>query len=171
MSGAFPTLADFTFRTEQREAFARGPLREHWFESYPDIFDDRDVRNVRNRPERHFYEWLVAVSLYHATGRLSLVEKYPFAHARKQESLRRLGADRLLAFFRAQWTAGTSENAFGRLQPPDLLLYDPAGTDYVFCEVKGPGDRLRPEQVAYFLALQEATVRPVYTVRLRPASF
>lgn len=171
MTDGFPVLAELTFREAQRRAFAGGALREHWAEAYPDLFDARDLKNVRHRPARHFYEWLAAVSLFHVTGWLSLVETYPFAHVRKQDTLRRLGADRLLAFFQAQRTPGTPASAFGRRQPPDLLLYDPAGTDRVFCEVKGPGDGLRPEQADYFRALREATDRPVYTVHVRPAPF
>ena len=158
-----PVLARLAFRPSQRALFAAGPLRERWAERYPDLFDARDLEGARNQPGYHFYEWLAAVSLFESTGWLSLVEKYQFAHERKRAVLDRLGAQRLVDFFAEQ------HEAFGRLQAPDLLLYDPDGTDFVFCEVKGPRDRLRPEQARYFAALEAAAGRPVYAVTV--ASF
>ena len=40
-------------------------------------------------------------------------------------------------------------------------------SDWFFCEVKGPGDALRPEQVRKFDALAAMTGRPVRLLRLR----
>ena len=160
----FPVLCRLTYRPAQRKAFAAGSLRERWAGRYPELFDDRDVRNARSRPEKHFYGWLAAVALYESTGWRSLVEKYQFAHPRKQAVLRRLGADALVDFF------ATQREAFGALQAPDLL-HNPGGAGYALCEVKGPNDRLRPEQAAYFRALSEAAGRPVFTVLVHPTPF
>src|SRR3954447_5717786 len=49
----------------------------------------------------------------------------------------------------------------GSAQPPDLLMYAPDLSDWCFCEVKGPADALRPQQVRKFDALATMTGRPV----------
>jgi hypothetical protein len=56
---------------------------------------------------------------------------------------------------------------FGTTQPPDLLMCAPDRSDYFFCEVKGPGDRLRSAQRAFFDALSEVSGKPIHMVRLR----
>ncbi len=44
---------------------------------------------AENQPDYHFWEWLAAIVLYHATGYRALVEKYAYAnHPRKQEMSR-----------------------------------------------------------------------------------
>jgi hypothetical protein len=65
--------------------------------------------------------------------------------------LQKLGASELLEFFDSQGKAG-----FGRRQAPDLLVYAPDLSEFYFCEVKGPKDRLRPVQIEYFRAMAKA---------------
>ena len=158
----FPLLAEVPTTATQRDAFRAGGLRERWAKTYAPLglFDDDDLRIARAQPTSHFCEWLVAVGLFETMGWLSLVEKYQFAHERKQDVLRRLGAESLL-----QFVAGQRE-AFGSLQVPDLLVYAPDFSDYFLCEVKGPNDRLRPEQVRYFRALRDETERTIYVARV-----
>ena len=158
----FPLLAEVPTTAAQRNAFRTGALRERWAETYapPGLFDADDLRIARTQPGSHFYEWLVAVTLFETMGWLSLVEKYQFAHERKQEVLRSLGADALVRFVAGQ------RLAFGSLQAPDLLVYAPDFSDYFLCEVKGPTDRLRPEQARYFRALREAAGRPIFVARV-----
>ena len=79
-------------------------------------------------------------------------------------SLTGSGLTRSCAFSRRS----ASGSATSRLQTS--FLYRPGAPDYAFCEVKGPGDRLRREQTDYFRALREATGRPVYTLTLAPVS-
>ena len=53
----------------------------------------------------------------------------------------------------------------GRAQGPDLLVYARDFSDWFFCEVKGPGDRLHPEQKRKFEALAAASGKPVRLLR------
>ena len=55
--------------------------------------------------------------------------------------------------------------------PPDVFAYAPDKSDFFFCEVKGPGDRLREPQVKYFQLLQEVSGKPVYTIKYNFAPF
>jgi hypothetical protein len=110
------------------------------------IFDEKDLEIARNQPKYHFYEWAVAVHLIQAAGYLSLVEQYEFAsHERKQAVLERLvpmEVRRLLVDARLK-----------RVQCPDLFLYREDDHEWRFCEVKGPGDSLRPRQEEFFREL------------------
>src|SRR3954452_10144677 len=113
-----------------------------------------------SQPAVHFYEWLGAVVLHHTTGYLSLVEKYEFAtHPRKRQIV-----DQLLP--RAVRDALRDRNQ-GRAQAPDLLMYAEDLSDWFFCEVKGPGDRLRDEQVRKFGLLAGMTPTPVRLIEFR----
>ena len=164
MSGLdrFPILARLACHPRQRQAFEDGALRERWAATYGPlgVIDDDDLRLARNQPWSHYYEWLAAITLFEATGWLSLIEKYQFpVHARKQSVLRELEAHDLLAFFAAQ------KPVHGSLQAPDLLLYAPDRSAYRLCEVKGPTDTYRPEQIAYFEALRESVGCEIGTVR------
>jgi hypothetical protein len=112
-----------------------------WLRSYPDIFDDDDLRLVKTQPTRHFPEWFAAIHLYHRDGALSLVEKYGCcSHPRKLpvwESLFTKRRRQLLD------TICADEG----VQGPDLLVYAPDKSWCYFAEVKGPGDRLSTAQV------------------------
>ena len=55
----------------------------------------------------------------------------------------------------------------GRAQPPDLLMYAQDLSDWFFCEVKGPGDRLRAEQLSKFEALAETSGKAVRLLHLK----
>ena len=55
----------------------------------------------------------------------------------------------------------------GRAQAPDLLMYAEDLSDWFFCEVKGPGDRLRDEQVRKFELLANMTSKPVRLLEFR----
>ena len=53
------------------------------------------------------------------------------------------------------------------MQGPDLLVYARDFSDRFFCEVKGPGDRLRPEQKSKLGALATVSGKPVRLLRLK----
>lgn len=55
----------------------------------------------------------------------------------------------------------------GGAQAPDLFLHDPSGTDGMFCEVKGPRDRLRESQIELFASLATVTDREVGLLRVK----
>jgi hypothetical protein len=136
----------------EKTRFHAGPLRIEWAVQYHQIFDEQEVRIAANQAGGHFFEWFAAVHLHETTGWLSLVESYQFKVQKwKRNVLRKLGAADLIEFFDNQEKAG-----FGRRQAPDLLVYAPDLSDFYFCEVKGPTDRLRPMQKEYFEAVSTA---------------
>ena len=51
-------------------------------------------------------------------------------------------------------------------QCPDLALYLPDFSDWFFCEVKGPTDRLSPAQKRYFSRLEDVSGKPVRSIKL-----
>ncbi len=151
-------LGRFAYTEEQRDRWRSGLLPERWQAAYPELFDEDDLRITRNQPDNHFFEWLAAIHVYHATGWLSLVEKYAYAnHPRKQAIFHEL--------FDVAWASEIED--YDRWQLPDLLLYRPDRSEFRFCEVKGRHDRLRPEQARYFEEVRRVTGRPIYVVEYR----
>lgn len=156
-------LGEFKFLAAQKKSWKRGPLREHWAMAYPHLFDADDIRQSRTQGPKgyHFIEWLGAITLHHLTGYHALVSKYEFAnHARKKEVIRTLLSPEAVAFMRARTARRIT-------QCPDLLMYAPDFSDCFFCEVKGPGDRLRPSQQSFFKELNWLTGKTVYVLRFR----
>ncbi len=150
-------------RRSQQVLWRDGRLMPEWAQRFPELFDEQDVRTAENQPQYHFVEWLAAIVLHHATGFLALVEKYPYAnHPRKQEIVAKLLPADVLPILR-----GTE---YGRAQAPDLLMYAPDLSDWFFCEVKGPRDRLRPVQVNKFEGLAMVSGKPVRPLHLKWAS-
>ena len=50
-----------------------------------------------------------------------------------------------------------------RTQWPELFVYVPDNLmDWLFCEVKGPGDRISKEQQRLFEKIASVSARPVY---------
>ncbi len=145
------------FNAKEREKFRAGDLREEWARIYPQLFDEDDIRIARAQPTYHFYEWLAAVSIFKQTGELSLVEQYQFSsHRRKRLVVARLMTPELVRFIE---TAST--------QVPDLLVYANDFSDWYFCEVKSPTDKVSPAQEKYFTALERVSGKPVYVLTLR----
>lgn len=128
----------FTYHATQRERFRTGTLAEEWREKYPELFDAEDLKLLTTAHQRryHFFEWLSAILLYEATGYLSLVEGYTAkTHPKKRERLELM----------------VGPETFKRLDElqsgqPDLFVYRMETKSWFFCEVKGPGDRIRKNQ-------------------------
>jgi hypothetical protein len=73
---------------------------------------------------------------------LSLIEQYEFkAYGRKREVVKRLLPPEVFTL------VTDHKPCFGGVQCPDLLTYSPDYSDWFFCEVKGPGDRLQKSQL------------------------
>lgn len=143
----------------QRERFRSGPLRDEWASRYPDIFDMQDVEICRNQPNYHFFEWLASVVIFEATGYLSLVEKYETAkHRRKVEIFRSFVDPIVYANVMADHSS-----------VPDIFSYDLASGDWMFCEVKGRGDRLSSAQKMRIGELEEISQRRVLLARFQLA--
>ncbi len=159
----FEVSGTFTFQSKQRERFRSGGLSRTWRERYPELFDDDDLRTLRTEYGRryHFFEWLAAILIYESTGYLSLVEQYEFDnHPRKREILRRIVSPELFALI-------IDHQRPNYAQCPDLLVYAPDLTDWLFCEVKGPGDEIKPNQRDFFNLLFEKSGKPIKVVQFR----
>ena len=156
-------LGTFPFSVDQRERFCQGELWRLWAEQYPMLFDadDRNLALGQASMGYHFYEWLAAIRLHEACGFHALVGKYQFSkHRRKQEIARALLPKGVQAVLHDTAT-------HGRTQGPDLLMYAPDRSAFFFCEVKGPGDTLKPAQRKLFDALAEATGRDIGVLKFR----
>ncbi len=152
------------YHERQRERFRTGQLVIEWHESYPSLFDKQDFKIAANQAHLgyHFFEWLAAIILYKSLGLLSLVEQYEFrVHQRKQEVLTKTMSEKMLSLIREH------QSEFGNVQCPDLLVYAPDYSDWFFCEVKGPGDRVRDNQLKFFEALAEAGKKPIRVIKFR----
>ncbi len=155
------TFGTFAVSHQQRGRFANGQLSQDWYEKYPTIFDEDDLRLVKTQPQNHFYEWLAAILIYYSTGYYSLVEKYQYTkggHKRKQEVIEKIHSTALNA-------ALVHHGSYGNVQCPDLLVYAPDYSDWYFCEVKGGSDRLREKQELHFQALKDLTGKPVQLIQ------
>lgn len=118
------------------------PLAGQWMERYPEIFDADDYRCTRKQPHKHFWEWYAAVHIFEREGACSLVEKYDCAnHPVKTERLANILSESQVAFVKSIYYDYHT-------QVPDLFCYVPGTGRFWFAEVKGPTDRLRPNQVA-----------------------
>lgn len=157
----FLNVGTVEFEPAQRAEFAAGPLRQRWRREYPQLFDPQDAVLAEHQPAYHFYEWLAAIILHHATGYRGLVGKYQFDnHPRKRAIVAKLlgPAVRDLLDARTTW---------GRTQGPDLLMYAPDLSDWFFCEAKGPRDTLSDRQRAFFSALAKASGRAIRLVEFQ----
>jgi hypothetical protein len=139
-----------------RESFRQGTLALEWAARYPHLFDEQDVKLAQNQRDAHFYEWLAAILLFEATGYCSLVEKYDSrSHIKKIEVFARLVPSTVREYICEEINGGA----------PDLFVYDPMGSDWFFCEVKGPTDTVRPGQAACWHRLSELSGREVRLLR------
>jgi hypothetical protein len=149
--------ASIEYTESQRDRFRSGELVRIWARQYSKIFDKDDIRITSKQPNYHFFEWLAAITIYNSTGYLSLVEKYEFQnHKNKQRVLRKLMTNDAMA-----------QIYLHGAQCPDLLAYSPDYKNWFFCEVKGPRDKLRKEQVRYFEKLYKATGKRTYLIEFR----
>lgn len=151
--GTFADEQMLGYSPRLKERFLSGRQRRIWLEAYGNtLFDEEDQRIAESQSSAHFYEWFGAVVMHHATGYHCLLQKYQFKpHPRKRKVLRRIAPPALLDLFDTQ-----AQRGFSTMQGPDLLMYAPDESDFFFCEVKGPNDRLRAKQKRYFAAISEA---------------
>ncbi len=134
------------------------PLVELWHRSYPQLFDDDDVRLTRRQPNYHFVEWLAAIHLFHMHGAHSLLKKYAFtSHARKCSVI-----DRVLGPAQRQFLQRKLEG-----QAPDLFVFYPDASEFWFAEVKGPRDRLTTSQLRNHAVLRRRFGVRVDVVQLK----
>jgi len=150
-------LTTIEYAESQRDRFRSGELVRIWARQYPKIFDKDDIRVTRKQQNYHFFEWLAAIIIYNSTGYFSLIEKYEFQnHKRKKKILRKLMPNEQI-----------TQIYLRGAQCPDLLVYSPDHRDWFFCEVKGPGDKLRKEQITYFKKLKKFTGKRTYVIEFK----
>lgn len=150
------------FSEAQRDLFRSGELRERWFTQYQGVcFDEADLEIARNQPKNHFFEWLGAVFWNNALGWNCAVEKFEYSyHPSKFASFRRVVPADVRQFVSEEKSA-----AFGETQCPDLLVFEPTGSDWFFCETKGEKEGFTTHQIAYFKSLSERTNKRIKVVR------
>jgi len=156
----FNTYATFRTTDTHRDYFKMGNLVENWSRMYPFIFDAHDTQIALNqrRLGYHYYEWLTAILFYHTKGFLSLIEAYAYkSHERKREVLETLVTGETLDFIASRGISNVT-------QCPDLLVYTPNRSEWFFCEVKGPKDKLQKKQINFFRELEQKTGKRIKIV-------
>ena len=163
MPAPFVDIGLVRYTAEQRQLWKDGYLWLHWFDKYPQLFDGRDLDLVKTQAAltNHFVEWLAAIVLYSSTGYYSLISHYEIPnHERKHALLKELVPTDL-------YEAILQNRDSGGPQCPDLLMYHPDKSNWFFCEVKGPGDRMRKSERDYFEHLSEISLKPIRIIKLR----
>jgi hypothetical protein len=156
----FITYATFITTDTHREYFNKGNLVENWSRMYPFLFDAHDTQIALNQRHLgyHYYEWLTAILLYHTKGLLSLIEAYAYkSHERKRGILEALVTGEALNFIASRGISSVT-------QCPDLLVYTPDRSEWFFCEVKGPKDKLRKKQINFFRELEQKAGKSIKIV-------
>lgn len=157
----FQILGTFKTSKEQFEKFKSNELWRKWAEMYPQLIDEDDVRVAKTQAKfgYHFHEWLAAILLYQSTGYLSLIESYEFKiQKRKQNILIQLLPENVLSTVREI----TKEQ---KVQCPDLLCFKSDLSDWFFCEVKGPNDKVREVQQQQFQRLVDVSGKKIQVVK------
>ena len=158
-------LGTISFERELKVEWKETPLWEAWADRYPTLFDDDDRRLAASQAPLgfHFVEWLAAIHFWETQRLRSLISKYQYpSHKCKLETFTRYAGAEVVRMVQEARRAGAA-------QAPDLFLYQPRGTDWMFCEVKGPRDRLRDSQIELFSTLASATGRAVGLLRVKEA--
>ena len=160
LSLTYPKETRLNFENES------GELVNSWVNDYGFLFDADDVRVATGiegqKQQMHFSEWFTAIKMFEATGYYSLNEKYESSeHTVKHAVLEKLVSPEILSFMVKQ------KPEKGDMDCPDLLMYKPDFSDWYFCDVKGPGDNLRPEQALYWQELIEITGKRIVRVNVK----
>jgi len=160
LSLTYPKETRLKFESES------GELAGAWAKEFDFLFDEEDLRVATGiegqKQQMHFSEWFTAIKMFEATGYYSLNENYDYAgHTAKQAILKKLVSPEALSLM----VKHVSEK--GNLNCPDLLMYKPDFSDWYFCDVKGPGDNVRPEQAHYWQELLEVTGKRIVRVNLK----
>ncbi|OGM02198.1 hypothetical protein A3K72_00805 [Candidatus Woesearchaeota archaeon RBG_13_36_6] len=155
-------MLTLVYDERQHERFRSGDLVAEWYGRYPSLFDNQDFEIVMNQARLgyHFFEWLTAITLYEYMGLLSIIEQYEYkSHKRKQRVMGKIIPRGILGLIQDH------KLEFRHVQCPDLLVFAPDYSEWFFYEVKGPGDRLRKNQLKFFKALEQAGSQPIRTIR------
>ena len=162
----FKNIGEFTITKRQKQSFKSGELWRRWVDQYPFLFDEIDRGYFENQGKYGFglVEALAAIFLYNATGYTSISGSYCYENqGTKPQIVKGLVSPET-------WKLIKQTRKY-HSQPPDLLSYIPNSKDYFFCEVKGPGDKVRETQELYFAELEKVSGKPVFLIAFRNAPF
>jgi len=165
---AFKEIGVFEYHHQQLDKFRSGELWNLWGEQYPQLFESQDIDIARNQARNgyHYFEWLAAITMWERTGYLSLVEKYEDKnHKKKQEIVKRLVSPDLFNLI------SNHRIIYRTTQCPDLFVYAPDFSDWYFCEVKGPKDRIRPSQKLFFDELSRVSGKEIGIVKFKKHAY
>ena len=137
----------------------QGELQKQWAKKYPELFDERDLEIFLNQRHHHFYEACAAI-WWHERGYLCLVEKYDIKTPRERHPRKALIFHQCISppMFERMWVA---KKKHGYRGPPDLFVYKSDLSDWFFCEVKGPADKVRSGQSEFWKELEEIFMKRV----------
>jgi hypothetical protein len=134
-------------------------LRRQWLNDHPDLFRPSDW--MKNQPRYFLAEWYGAIWLKQHRGLLSLANKYGFHGSKAEKYAWKREVLRLcLPLEHVEYVQTDSKTLFPlglHAGWPDLFVYAKDFSSCFFCEVKGPGDAIRPAQEHVFEALRRKT--------------
>ncbi len=160
----FSEYLEVSYPAALREKFKSGQLVTKLANDYPELYDQNDIAlasGPQGQKGYHFVEWFAALALYKEYGLLSLIGKYECpSHTRKRDVIKKFMSAAEIDYI------SNPKEPFGSTQCPDLLLYKADYSDFCFCEVKGPGDSLKPNQAEYFQVIKEKFGKPVYLLNI-----
>ena len=154
-------IRTFEVSEERLTQWKSGQLVREWAAQFPQLFDERDLSHAVSvcGKGKLFWEWLAAILLHQTTGYFSLVTKYETtSHKRKRRVLERL-FDQDVCYYLTRRPS--------RALAPDLLMYAADYSDCFFCEVKGPSDQSRLEQMERFTEVAAKTGKSIEMIQFR----
>lgn len=161
----FSEYLEVSYPAALREKFKAGQLVTKLANDFPQLYDQNDIAlasGPQGQKGYHFVEWFAALALYKEFGLLSLIGKYECpSHEHKREIIKKFMSDEEIDFITRP------KEPFGSTQCPDLFLYKEDFSDFCFCEVKGPGDSLKPNQAEYFKVIKKMFGKPIYLLNVK----
>jgi hypothetical protein len=154
-----PNIQTFEVAKERHTQWKSGQLVREWAAQFPQLFDELDLNHAVSvcGKGKLFGEWLAAILLHQTTGYCSLAIKYETpSHERKRRTLERL-FDREVCHYLTRRP--------NRALAPDLLMYNADFSDCFFCEVKGPSDQSRLEQMQRFTEVTAKTGKSIKLIQ------
>jgi hypothetical protein len=162
----YKSIGEFVITKKKKQAFKSGELWKEWVEHYPFLFDeiDRGYFETQSKYGYGLVEALAAIFVYLSTGYISIAGSYCYENQAEKRDI-------VKGWVSLETWELINQTHEYHSQPPDLFIYSPASKDYFFCEVKGPGDKIRDSQDKYFARLEEISGRPVYQITFMNAPF
>ena len=144
------------YTESQKQLWLSGKLSETWSKQCPGLYDDDDIRLLKQQSKYHFGEWLVAKYFYDK-GYGVLIEKYScLNHKRKIGIFKKYLTEDSFNYFIKHYS-----------HTPDLFVYSRNSKDYFFVEVKVGRDKISARQKECFREIEEYFKCKVVIVNLK----